>query len=368
VILPLTLFLSLPLLIALLGLSLVPNLVLRPVLPAVFPPVLPSVRLSLAVVLILCLRRDSFLALRLLLATAIWAIMTTKYHTLRAMPVGWHDNPTYSIRILASVFAAYGLLLMVHPREADTLPPHRSYDHKIESIPGSKAPVSRNRPLTPMELRVLKRWLDDNLAKGFIRSSKSSAASPVLLAQKSGGGVRIRVDYRGINNVTLKSWYPIPLTREILDSICKPDAHPRQVGATLPLNGHRSTRDATGTKTLSGSAPSYHGPRRQQTPGKQTDSGRNALPSQPQHAQAQTTPRLNLVLLLAAACLSGWEASRRHFYNIYIHDPEEDPVRRSRLTAATFRLDIVTCTSSPKIFLYGSGKPSGNLAGPWPRG
>jgi hypothetical protein len=70
-----------------------------------------------------------------------------------------------------------------------------------------------------MELRVLKRWLDDNLAKGFIRPSKSSVPSPVLLAQKPGGGVRICVDYRGINNVTMKSRYPIPLIRETLDSI-----------------------------------------------------------------------------------------------------------------------------------------------------
>ena len=107
------------------------------------------------------------------------------------------------------------------PQEADTLPPHRSYDHKIELVPGSKTPFSRNRPLSPMELRVLKRWLDDNLAKGFIRPSKSSAASPILLAQKPGGGVRICVDYRGINNVTMKSRYPIPLIKETLDSICK---------------------------------------------------------------------------------------------------------------------------------------------------
>lgn len=106
-------------------------------------------------------------------------------------------------------------------RDADILPPHRSYDHKIELIPGSKVPYSRNRPLSPMELRILKRWLDDNLAKGFIRPSKSSAASPILMAQKPGGGVRICVDYRGINNVSLKSRYPIPLIRETLDSICR---------------------------------------------------------------------------------------------------------------------------------------------------
>jgi hypothetical protein len=73
-----------------------------------------------------------------------------------------------------------------------------------------------------MQQRVLKRWLDDNLAKGFIRPSKSSAALPILLAQKPGGGVRICMDYRGINDVTMMSRYPIPLIMETLDSICKP--------------------------------------------------------------------------------------------------------------------------------------------------
>lgn len=107
------------------------------------------------------------------------------------------------------------------PKEANTLPPHRSYDHKIEVIPGSKLPYSRNRPLSPMELRVLKRWLDDQLANGFIRPSKSSVSSPILLAQKPGGGIRICVDYRGVNNITMKSRYPIPLIRETLDAICK---------------------------------------------------------------------------------------------------------------------------------------------------
>jgi hypothetical protein len=107
------------------------------------------------------------------------------------------------------------------PQDADTLPPHRSYDHKIELIPGSKLPATRNRPMSPRELRVVKRWLDGNLEKGFIRPSKSSVASPLLLAQKPGGGIRICVDYRAVNNISLKSRYPIPLIKETLDSISK---------------------------------------------------------------------------------------------------------------------------------------------------
>jgi hypothetical protein len=72
-----------------------------------------------------------------------------------------------------------------------------------------------------MKLRVFKRWLDDNLAKEFIRPSKSSATSPILLAQQPGGGVYICVAYKGINNITMKSRYLIPLIKETLDSIYK---------------------------------------------------------------------------------------------------------------------------------------------------
>lgn len=113
----------------------------------------------------------------------------------------------------------HDLLHVALPQEADVLPPHRSYDHKIEVIPGNQLPYSKSRPMSPTELRVVKRWLDDNLAKGFIRPSTSDVASPVLLAKKPGGGVRICVDYRGINNITLKNRYPLPLIRETLDAI-----------------------------------------------------------------------------------------------------------------------------------------------------
>ncbi|KAL2015900.1 hypothetical protein VTK56DRAFT_4647 [Thermocarpiscus australiensis] len=107
------------------------------------------------------------------------------------------------------------------PAEANTLPPHRSYDHKIELLPGAKLPSARNRPFSPTELSVIKRWLDDNLAKGFVRPSKSSLSSPLLLVRKPGGGIRICVDYRAVNNASVKNRYPIPLIKEMLDAICK---------------------------------------------------------------------------------------------------------------------------------------------------
>jgi hypothetical protein len=107
------------------------------------------------------------------------------------------------------------------PRLADQLPPHRSWDHRIELMPGREPPYQKSRPLSPAELQVVRKWLDDNLSKGFIRESRARCAAPLLLAAKPGGGVRICQDYRGLNSVTIKNRYPLPLIRETLDAVSK---------------------------------------------------------------------------------------------------------------------------------------------------
>jgi hypothetical protein len=105
------------------------------------------------------------------------------------------------------------------PRLADELPPRRAWDHKIELIPGKEPPYLKNRPFSPQELKVIRKWLNDNLDKGFIRESRARCAAPLLLAAKPNGGVRICQDYRGLNNVTIKNRYPLPLIRETLDAL-----------------------------------------------------------------------------------------------------------------------------------------------------
>jgi len=63
--------------------------------------------------------------------------------------------------------------------------------------------------------------LTDLLDKNFIRVSKSPAAAPVLLVRKPGGGVRFCVDYRGLNDLSVKDRYPLPLIRETLRNMAK---------------------------------------------------------------------------------------------------------------------------------------------------
>ncbi|KAJ1045280.1 hypothetical protein NDA10_008131 [Ustilago hordei] len=68
----------------------------------------------------------------------------------------------------------------------------------------------------PKEMSELRRYLDENLEKGFIRPSKSLARSPVLFVPKKDGGLRLCVDYRGLNEITVKNRAPLPLIEEQL--------------------------------------------------------------------------------------------------------------------------------------------------------
>ena len=105
--------------------------------------------------------------------------------------------------------------------EAKKLPPHRINDHRIDLLDGQMPP---NGPLYGMshdELLVLKKELTEYLSKGYIRASSSPAAAPVLFVKKPGGGLRFCVDYRGLNAISRKNRYPIPLLQETLNRLAR---------------------------------------------------------------------------------------------------------------------------------------------------
>lgn len=99
---------------------------------------------------------------------------------------------------------------------ADTLPPHQSSDHKIELKPGTTPPHGPLYNMSIEELKVLRKYLNGQLDKGFIRASKSPAAAPALFAKKTGGGLCFCVDYCGLNAITIKNQYSLPLLQETL--------------------------------------------------------------------------------------------------------------------------------------------------------
>ncbi|KAJ1598377.1 hypothetical protein NDA14_007075 [Ustilago hordei] len=100
--------------------------------------------------------------------------------------------------------------------EADKLPHHTEHDLHLELIEGGKPPQGPLYLKGPKEMSKLRKYLDENLKKGFIRPSKSPARSPVLFVPKKDGGLRLCVDYRGLNEITVKNRAPLPLIEEQL--------------------------------------------------------------------------------------------------------------------------------------------------------
>ncbi|KAG5724402.1 hypothetical protein E4T56_gene15992 [Termitomyces sp. T112] len=102
---------------------------------------------------------------------------------------------------------------------AKELPLHRSYDHKIDLEEGTSPPFDKIYNMSEIELRALKEYLDDMLGKGFIHPSISAAGAPVLFAKKKDRSLRLCVDYRGLNKVTKKNQYPLPLIGDLVDHL-----------------------------------------------------------------------------------------------------------------------------------------------------
>jgi Reverse transcriptase (RNA-dependent DNA polymerase)/RNase H-like domain found in reverse transcriptase/Integrase zinc binding domain/Retroviral aspartyl protease len=109
------------------------------------------------------------------------------------------------------------------PAEFEKLPPHRPYDVDIELEEGKTPPFGPLYRLTPPEREALTEYVNKNLKRGHVRSSTSSAGAPVLFIRKKTGELRLCVDYRGLNAITKKNRYPVPLVHDILDRVqgCK---------------------------------------------------------------------------------------------------------------------------------------------------
>ena len=104
---------------------------------------------------------------------------------------------------------------------ANQLPPHRNSDHTIPLKEGFQPPFGPLYWLSRFELEALKKWLEENLKKGFIRASSSPSSAPILFVRKGDGSLRLCVDYRGLNEGTIKNRYPLPLLQETLMRLSK---------------------------------------------------------------------------------------------------------------------------------------------------
>lgn len=97
--------------------------------------------------------------------------------------------------------------------------PHRTIVHTIDLIPGHAPPAKRPYRLSAKEKLEVEAQIEALLAAGRIEARTSPFAAPILLVKKKDGTKRMCCDYRGLNDITVKSKYPLPLIDDLLDML-----------------------------------------------------------------------------------------------------------------------------------------------------
>lgn len=145
-------------------------------------------------------------------AYALLPTMTTRVLNIRATrttPPAKLEIPTEYME-WAEVFSE---------AKADELPnPEQgAWEHAIDTDEGKQPPYGPVYNLSETELVILREYIEENLKKRWIRRSTSPAGAPIFFVPKQDGTLRLCVDYRGLNDITIKNRHPLPLISETLD-------------------------------------------------------------------------------------------------------------------------------------------------------
>ena len=107
----------------------------------------------------------------------------------------------------------------VFPDELPGLPPDRELEFSIDVISGTTPISLAPYRMAPVELRELKEQLQELLDRGFIKPSSSPWGAPVLFVKKKDGSLRLCIDYRQLNRVTIRNKYPLPRIDDLFDQL-----------------------------------------------------------------------------------------------------------------------------------------------------
>ena len=111
------------------------------------------------------------------------------------------------------------------------LPLSRVTDHRIDLKPNSKVPAQRIYRLAPQQDEELQKQLKELLEAGLIEPATSEYGSGILFVPKANGKLKMCVDYRPLNAITVVDQYPLPRIEELIDQVVKscyfskPDLH-----------------------------------------------------------------------------------------------------------------------------------------------
>uniref|UniRef100_A0A8C6PCD2 Gypsy retrotransposon integrase-like protein 1 n=1 Tax=Nothobranchius furzeri TaxID=105023 RepID=A0A8C6PCD2_NOTFU len=103
--------------------------------------------------------------------------------------------------------------------KASSLPPHRPYDCAIDLLPAAPLPSSRLYSISKPERESMEQYISESLASGLIRPSTSPLGAGFFFVSKKDGTLRPCIDYRGLNQITIRNKYPLPLLSSTFEPI-----------------------------------------------------------------------------------------------------------------------------------------------------
>ena len=99
------------------------------------------------------------------------------------------------------------------------LPLHKDHDHVINLVDGKQLFYGPIYSLTENKISIFWAYINKNLANRFIWPSKSLAGAPIFFVPKLNEGLWLCINYWGLNNLTIKNWYPFYLVGKFLDRL-----------------------------------------------------------------------------------------------------------------------------------------------------
>ena len=123
-------------------------------------------------------------------------------------------------------------------KTSDRLPEHKPWDHKIDLKEGFIPKSHKIYPLTQTEEEHTRKFVSENLEKGYIHQSKSEMASSFFFVAKTNGDLRPCQDYRYLNEWTVKNAYPLPLIGDLMDKRVVPTTYMIYTTKCTTSRGH----------------------------------------------------------------------------------------------------------------------------------
>nr|GEY54138.1 putative reverse transcriptase domain-containing protein [Tanacetum cinerariifolium] len=148
----------------------------------------------------------SALQARTLLSHGCEGFLATIHDTTSDVP-SIHDQP------IVSEFPD------VFPDELPGIPPVHEVEFNIELIPGAEPISKAPYRMASIELKELKDQLQELLERGFIRPSVSPWGAPFLFVKKKDGSMRLCINYRKLNKITIRNHYPLPRIDDLFDQL-----------------------------------------------------------------------------------------------------------------------------------------------------